>query len=79
VKSSVAYREAEKLYTDLATRYQGQKKYEQFAADMKNRAEEAAKAAKFEEDADAKSSIPAAPPPAASSAAPAPAGSAPPK
>jgi hypothetical protein len=74
VKSSVAYREAEKLYSDLANKYAGQPKYAAFATDMKNRAEEAAKAAKFEEDADAKSSIPATPPPPAASA-PAPAAS----
>ncbi len=74
VKSSVAYREAEKLYMELAQKFAGQPKYEKFVADMKARAEEAGKAAKFEEDADAKSSIPAAPAaaaPAAGSAAPA--------
>lgn len=74
VKTSVAYREAEKLYLELAQKFAGQPKHDKFVADMKARAEEAGKAAKFEEDADAKSAIPAAPAapaPAASSAAPA--------
>lgn len=80
VKSALAYREAEKLYMDLASKFAGNPKWEKLVADAKSRAEEAGKAAKFEEDADAKSSIPSIPPPAASgSAAPAAAGSAAPK
>lgn len=80
VKSAAAYREAEKLYTDLAAKFGGNPKYEKMVADCKARAEEAGKAAKFEEDADAKSSIPSVPPPAASgSTAAPPAASAPPK
>ncbi len=76
VKSAIAYREAEKLYTDLAQKFAGNPKWEKLVADAKSRAEEAGKAAKFEEDADAKSSIPSVPPPAASAA---PSGSAAPK
>jgi hypothetical protein len=79
VKSAAAYREAEKLYMDLAGKFAGNPKYENFVKDCKSRAEEAGKAAKFEEDADAKSSIPAAPPPAAASGSAAPAASAAPK
>lgn len=79
VKSAVAYREAEKLYMDLASKFGGNPRWEKLVADAKSRAEEAGKAAKFEEDADAKSSIPSVPPPAASGAAAAPAASAAPK
>lgn len=68
VKTAQTYREAEKLYTELAQKFGGNPAYEKLVADAKSRAEEAGKAAEFEEKADAAA---AAPPPAAKPAAPA--------
>jgi Flp pilus assembly protein TadD len=70
VTTAVAYREAEKLYGELASKFAGQPQYAKLVADAKDRGEEARKSAEFEEKAMA------APPPAAPAPAPA-AGAAP--
>ena len=49
--TAVAYREAEKLYNDLASKFGGNPKYTKLVEDAKSRATEAGKSAKFEEDA----------------------------
>lgn len=80
VTTAAAYREAEKLYNEIVTKFGGQEKYAKLVANVKDRAEEARKSWEFEEKAMAAPPIP--PPPAASAApsgsaaAPAPAASA---
>jgi len=77
-----SYKEAEKLYTEVAQKFGGQPKYEKLVADSKSRAEEARKSWEFEEKAASAPPPPPAPKastgpaPAASSAAPPPAASA---
>jgi len=79
VTSAVAYREAEKLYNEIVTKFGGQEKHAKLVANVKDRAEEARKSAEFEEKAMAAPPIPPPPPaaPAASGSAAKPAGSAP--
>lgn len=68
VSTGVAYREAEKLYNEIVTKFSGQEKYSKLVSDVKDRAEEARKSAEFEEKAMAAPPIPP-PPPAAAPAA----------
>lgn len=83
VTTAVAYREAERLYNEIVTKFSGQEKHAKLVANVKERAEEARKSAEFEEKAMAAPPIPPAPAaaPAASAAASAaaPAASAAPK
>lgn len=81
VTTAVAYREAEKLYNEIVTKFSGQEKYSKLVANVKDRAEEARKSAEFEEKAMAAPPIPPPPAaaPAASGSAAAPAASAAPK
>ena len=80
VSTAVAYREAEKLYNEIVTKFSGQEKHAKLVANVKERAEEARKSAEFEEKAMAAPPIPPPPPAApAGSAAPAAAASAAPK
>jgi hypothetical protein len=71
VSTAVAYREAEKLYNEIVTKFGGQEKYAKLVANVKERADEARKSAEFEEKAMAAPPIPPAPSaaPAASAAA----------
>jgi tetratricopeptide (TPR) repeat protein len=71
----VAYKEAEKLYLDVVSKFGGQPKYEKLVADSKSRAEEARKSWEFEEKAASAPPPPTIPPPTKASATPAPAAS----
>lgn len=64
--TAVAYREAEKLYNELVSKFSGNAKYTKLVDDAKNRATEAGKSADFEEKAMA---APPPPPPATTSSA----------
>lgn len=68
VTTLMAYEQAEKLYNEFVTKFQGKPEYEKLVKDAKSRAEEAAKSADFERKAMATPAPTAAP-------APAPAGS----
>jgi tetratricopeptide (TPR) repeat protein len=63
-----AYREAQKLYDELASKFSGNPKYAKLAEDAKNRGIEAGKSADFEEKSAAAAAAPPPPPPTTSSA-----------
>lgn len=67
--SKDAYREAAKLYNEVADKFGSNPKYAKLAEDAKGRAVEAEKSAKFEEDAAAAAAAPPPPPPATSASA----------
>ncbi len=70
VTTAVAYREAQKLYEGMSSKFAGNSKYTKLVEDAKSRGIEAGKSADFEEkSAAAAAAMPSTPPPAATSSA----------